>query len=89
MYDTWNASLTISGEKSAIGMKGVEIVGFLCDKDGRRPEPKKVQCILDWPTPRSVHDARVFIGLAVYYRIFVFGFSVIAAPIFALFRQGK
>ncbi len=89
MYDTWNAGLTISGEKSAIGMRGVEIVGFLCDEDGRRPEPRKVQRILDWPTPRSVRDARAFIGLAVYYRIFVFGFSVIAAPIFSLFRQGK
>ena len=29
--DTWRAGLTISGVKSAIVMKGIEIVRFLCD----------------------------------------------------------
>ena len=46
-----------------------------------------MQRILDWPTPRSVRDARGFIGLCVYYRIFVEGFSTVAAPILALFRK--
>jgi hypothetical protein len=46
-----------------------------------------VQKILDWPTPRSVKDARGFIGICVYYRIFIVGFSVIAAPIMELFRK--
>src|SRR6266496_3281341 len=43
MHDCWIAGLTISGSKSAIGMSGIEVVGFLCDQDGRRPEPRKVQ----------------------------------------------
>jgi len=88
MHDCWAAGLTISGAKSAIGMSGIDIVGFLCDFDGHRPEDKKVQKIVDWPTPLSVRDARAFVGLVVYYRIFILGFAIVAAPIFALFRKG-
>ena len=43
---------------------------------------------MDWPTPRSTKEARGFIGIVVYYRIFIIGFATIAAPIFALFRKG-
>ena len=47
MRDCWSAGLTISGAKSAIGMRGINIVGFLCDYNGRRPEEKKIQKIID------------------------------------------
>ena len=89
LHDAWLAGLTISGTKSMIAMPGVDIVGFLCDIHGRRPEPGKIQKILDWPTPTSTKQARGFIGLAVYYRIFIRDFSLIAAPIFDLFRKGR
>ena len=82
------AGLTISGTKSAIGMKGIEIVGFLCDEEGRRPDPRKVAKILGWPTPRDTREARGFVGIVVYYRIFIFQFSIIAAPIVSLFWIG-
>ena len=87
MEDIWRSGLTISGAKSAIGMAGISIVGMVCDSEGRHPEQRKMQKILDWPTPRSVKDARGFIGICVYYRIFIVGFSVIAVPIMELFRK--
>ena len=88
MEDAWRSGLTISGHKCCIGMSGIVIVGMVCDSNGRRPEEKKVQKIAEWPTPMSIRDARGFIGLALYYRIFILAFSIIAAPIFALFRKG-
>jgi hypothetical protein len=89
MKNAWEAGLTISGLKSAIGMPGIEIVGMVCDYDGRHPEETKVQKILDWPVPRNIRQARGFVGIVVYYRIFIKGFSTIAEPIFRLFRKGK
>jgi hypothetical protein len=89
MESTWKAGLTISGLKSVIGVPGITIVGFMCDEDGRRPVPKKVQRILDWPTPRSLRETRAFVGTAVYYRIFIAGFASITAPLFQLFKKGK
>jgi len=84
MRDCWSAGLTISGAKSAIGMSGINIIGFMCDYNGRRSEEKKVQKIMDWPTPQLTKDARGFIGIVVYYHIFITCFSVITAPIFEL-----
>jgi hypothetical protein len=89
MHDCWVAGLTISGLKSAIGMAGVEIIGFLCDGHGSlRTEPQRVQRIMDWPVPRSIRDTRGFVGFVTYYRMFVKNFSVVAVPIYQLFRKG-
>ena len=87
MHDVWMAGLTISGEKAAIGMPGITVVGMVCDYDGRHPEGKKVQKIINWPRPQSTKDARGFIGLVVFYRIFIVGFAIIAASIFVLIRK--
>ena len=88
MRDVWVSGLTIAGNKCALGMTGIVVVGMVCDSQGRRPEWGKVQRIVDWPIPRTTKEARAFIGVAVYYRIFISSFSIIAAPIFALFRKG-
>jgi len=68
-------------------MPGITIVGMVCDSEGRHPEAKKVQKIVDWPAPRNVREARGFVGIAVYYRIFIANFSVLAALIFKLFKK--
>ena len=86
--DCWMARLTISATKSVIGMKGIEIVRFLCDEEGWRSDPERVRIIVVWLIPRSTREARGFVGFVVYYRIFIFRFSIIAAPIFELFRKG-
>lgn len=54
--------------------------------DGARSK-KKVQKIIDWPTPKSIKDARAFIGIVVYYWIFIRRFAVTVVPIFELFRK--
>ena len=63
-------------------MPGVNIVGVVCDYNGRRPEVKKVQKILDWPAPQNVKQAHGFVGIIVYYRIFIKDFVIITAPIY-------
>jgi ribonuclease HI len=88
MRQCWTAGLTISGDKCAIAMPGITIVGYVCDQDGRRTEPKMTQRIRDWPTPRSTKEARGFLGIAGYCRIFIKNYSLIAAPIYELFRKG-
>jgi len=51
MRDIWGSGLTVSGKKLTLGMPGIVIVALVCDVEGRHPEPKKVQKIVDWPTP--------------------------------------
>ena len=87
--DVWMSGLTVAGDKLALGMSRIDIVGMVCDEEGRHPERRKVQKIVDWPVPRSVTDVRAFLGLCTYYRIFVPSFSVVAAPIIELLRKSE
>ena len=59
----------------------VGFLGFVVGPEGVQMEPERVQVIQEWPEPQSIHDIRVFIGFANYYRRFIKGFSGIAAPL--------
>ena len=52
-------------------------------------DPSKVEAITSWPAPKSVHDVRVSLGLANFYRRFIQSFSKIAAPITELLRKNR
>ncbi|GBG78610.1 hypothetical protein CBR_g27836 [Chara braunii] len=44
-------NLTVSGPKSRHCMSGATILRYVCDERGRRPDTKKINKILEWPTP--------------------------------------
>ena len=69
-------------------MMGIEIVGFVYDIEGRHPSTAKVAIIIEWPEPTNVTEAQGFIGVCVYYRIWVAFFAIVSEPIFRLFRIG-
>jgi len=46
----------------------VEFLGFVVGNDEVKMDPVKVESITSWPTPKSSHDVRMFLGLANFYR---------------------
>jgi hypothetical protein len=52
-------------------------------------DPGKVQDVLDWKPPKSVHQVRCFLGLVGYYRRFIPNFSKISKPITELLKKGN
>ena len=76
------------GPKSQFCMDGINIVGFVCGAEGRSPDSAKVIKILEWKPCSDIGEARAFIGVCVYYRIWIEGFSIIAEPIYYLFKKG-
>jgi hypothetical protein len=50
-------------------------------------DPRKVQEVLDWKPPRTVHQVRSFLDLAGYYRRFIPNFSKIAKSITDLLKK--
>jgi hypothetical protein len=52
-------------------------------------DPVKVKAIEDWEEPQTVHDVRVFLGLANYYHKFVEGYSKIVALLTDLLKRRK
>jgi hypothetical protein len=51
-------------------------------------DPKKIKAIIEWPVPKDVADIQSFMGITVYYRRFIEGFSKIAYPITSLQNKG-
>lgn len=87
LADIERAGCTI-GPKSQFCMNGINAVGFVCTGEGRKPGSTKVADILEWEPCRDISDARAFIGICVYFRIFVEHFAQVAGPIYFLFKKG-
>jgi len=66
--------------KCEFWLKKVPFLGHILSEDGVSVDPSKVQEVLDWKAPTSVHEVRSFLGLAGYYRCFIPDFSKIAKP---------
>jgi hypothetical protein len=66
----------------------VKFLGHTISHDGISVDPSKVQEVMDWKPPKSVHQIRSFLGLAGYYRRFIPNFSRLAKPMTELLKEG-
>lgn len=74
----------ISGAKSQWCMPGIKIVGYVCDSEGRHPDTGKVIKILEWPPCEDILSVRAFLGVCVYYRIWIRDFTIVAKSLYQL-----
>ena len=73
--------------KCEFWLNGVSFLGHIVSKEGIRVDPKKIEVVLDWKPPRNVTEVGSFLGLAGYYRKFVKGSSITAAPMAILLQK--
>jgi transposase InsO family protein len=65
----------------------IKYLGFIVDKDGRRPDPQKVRAIANMPVPSNVTTLRSFLGLVNYYQCFVPNMRSIRHPLDDLLKK--
>jgi hypothetical protein len=74
--------------KCEFWLNSLKLLGHTISKDGISIDPSKVQEVMDWKPPKSVHQFRNFLGLVGYYRRFVVDFYRIAKPMSELLKKG-
>ena len=62
-------------------------LGHIIDKNGVRPDPKKIIAVKEFPVPKTQKNVKQFLGLAGYYRRFIKEFSKIANPLNKLLKK--
>jgi hypothetical protein len=73
--------------KCEFWLDSVKFLGHTISSEGISVHPTKVQEVMDWKPPTSVHQIRSFLGLAGYYRRFIPDFSKIAKPMTELLKK--
>jgi hypothetical protein len=63
-------------------------LGNIISEEGIAVDPKNIEAIKGWKTPKNVTKVRSFMGLACYYKRFIAGFPRIAHSITSLQRKG-
>ena len=63
-------------------------LGFIIDRNGLRPDPKKVAPIKDLVPPSDLKTLKSFLAFASFYRRFFDGFANIVEPLVRLTRKG-
>ena len=74
--------------KCEFWLNSVKFLGHTISDQGISVDPSKVQEVMDWKPPTSVHQIRSFLGLAGYYHRFILDFSRIAKPMTELLKKG-
>ena len=72
----------------SIGFDEIVVVGHLCGRYGRKPNPEKVDAIAKMKACSSTTEVRRFLGACVFYQIWIPHFAHMAEPLYKLLRKG-
>ncbi|XP_072169909.1 uncharacterized protein [Diadema setosum] len=83
------AGLTAKPSKCKFARKEVLYLGFVLGEGCVKPEPAKIDAVVNFPQPVTKTDVRAFLGLTGYYRKFIPNYSKVAAPLSDLTRKNE
>ncbi|GFH50707.1 hypothetical protein CTEN210_07183 [Chaetoceros tenuissimus] len=63
-----NAGLKVNASKCSFGLQEIPYLGYIISKEGLRPDPKKVQGIVDLHKPQTAKEMKSLIGMIQFYR---------------------
>ena len=80
-------SIQIKPSKCVWGQTELPYQGHIVGQDGIKPDPKKVQVVVDWPRLTTVKEVQQFLGLTNFFKRYVQGYSQLTAPLTDLTRK--
>ena len=84
-----DAGLKLKPSKCEFFKHRIAYLGHIVSDKGIETDPKKIEAILKWPVPKTVHDVRSFLGFTNYYRKFIYKYAQKAKPLNKLISGDK
>ncbi|KAB0803020.1 hypothetical protein PPYR_05206 [Photinus pyralis] len=81
------ANFTLRLNKCSFFRQEVPYLGYILNCTGIKPDPNRVQAVIDYAVPRNVKEIQKFLGLVNYDRAFCPELSSAAAPLNKLCRK--
>lgn len=75
-----NANLKVQLDKSEFCKRETQFLGHIVTQDGVKPNPSKVECVVNFPIPKTPKQIKQFLGLTGYYRKFIKDYSHLTKP---------
>ena len=75
--------------KCCFGVHQVKYLGHYISEGEVSTDPRKVEAVAQWPTPRTMKQLRGFLGFKGYYRRFIRNYGKIAQPLTTLCKIHK
>ena len=82
-----DANMTLKPSKCHLFQRELLYLGHIVSAEGIKPDPKKIQAILEMPVPVDVTGVRSFLGMIGFYRTYIENFSRIAVPLYNLTKN--
>ena len=79
--------ISLNPEKSMFLVHSGIILGYVVSKEGKFPDPKKIQAMVNLPRPKKPKDIQVFNGIAQFNQTFIKNFAFVMAPITKLLQK--
>ncbi|KAL7306691.1 hypothetical protein TKK_0001364 [Trichogramma kaykai] len=74
-------NLKMQLDKSEFLRKEVPFLGHIITPDGIKPNPEKINAIIEYPIPKTQKQIKAFLGLSGYYRKFIKDYAKITKPL--------
>lgn len=74
-------------DKCSFAKPEIRYLGFIIDKNGRRPNPQKIEAIKNMVEPTNVTQLRAFIGMVTFYSSFIPSMKKLRGPLDALLKK--
>ncbi|XP_076031946.1 uncharacterized protein LOC143019850 [Oratosquilla oratoria] len=83
-----SANLVLNLTKCEFVQAKVHYLGYVIGQGELAPPQAKVEAILRIPVPQTKKEIRSFVGTIAFYRMFIYNFSSLIAPLTDLLKKG-